>query len=56
MYFKMAKEISMLDTEKEFYLSTEWKREQVIDFLKDKKVLNVETLEDVIRFWYINEN
>ena len=53
----MAKEVDYKDVNKEdyftYYFST---REKINEELKNYKIINVETLESVIRFWYYEED
>jgi hypothetical protein len=51
----MAKRIYNKDVYRKDYESLPWVEDDVSEFLKNKKVINVETLEEVIRFWYIIE-
>lgn len=52
----MAKEIEYKDVYKEDYQELPWVRDNLNEQFKDYKIINVETLEDRIRFWYYKEN
>lgn len=51
----MAKRIYYKDVDAEDYENISWVQDDMDNFLKDKKVVSVETLKKVIRFWYIIE-
>lgn len=48
----MAQEIKHIDFNKSNFEEFEWLREEANDFLKDKQIINIETLKKVIKFWY----
>jgi hypothetical protein len=53
----MAKEINHLDVNKEDYLTSYFSaKEKTNEELKHCKIINIETLESVIRFWYYKED
>lgn len=51
----MAKQIKFLEVESDVF-NFEWKQDELNEFLKDKKIINVETLKHTIKFWYIKED
>ena len=52
----MAKELDYKDVYKEDYFTYFSTREKIDEELKNYKIINVETLESVIRFWYYKED
>lgn len=52
----MVKQIDYWDVNKDVYISTSYERDRANDELKNVKVINVETLKSVIRFWYYKED
>ena len=52
----MAKEINYLDVDKEDYFTYFSTCEKIDEELKNYKIINIETLESVIRFWYYKED
>lgn len=52
----MAYKIEYLDTDRETYESYDWTREDINESLRGMEIINVETLEDDIRFWYKRDN
>lgn len=52
----MAKQIRFINVDKDTWLSTDYKKQDVDNYLKDKQVINVETLKTDFRFWYYKEN
>lgn len=52
----MAKEITYKDVDKENYSELPWVRDNLNEQFKNYKIINVETLESVIRFWYYKED
>jgi hypothetical protein len=52
----MAYEIKYKDVNKEDYETLDWVREDVNESLKGMSIINVETLEEDIRFWYKKED
>lgn len=52
----MAKQISYWDVNKEDYMFNIHFRFEMDNNLKNCKIINVETLEDRIRFWYYKED
>ena len=51
----MAKRVYYKDVDAEDYESRDLVKDDINDFLKDRKLVSVETLKKVIRFWYIIE-
>ena len=51
----MAKQIVYFEIERQLYEDYDWKRKDVSDYLKNYQIINIETLEKVIRFWYNEE-
>jgi hypothetical protein len=51
----MAKRIYYKDEDRESFEKLDWVKDNMNDYLKNKKVVSVETLKKVIRFWYIIE-
>ena len=49
----IMKELKYKDINRENYELAYRERDEIDDFLKDKKLVSVETLKKVIRFWYI---
>jgi len=49
----IMKELKYKDINRENYELGYRERDEIDDFLKDKKLVSVETLKKVIRFWYI---
>jgi hypothetical protein len=47
----MTQTINYLDIDRKEY-STEYRKEEVDTFLENKQIINIETLEGIIRFWY----
>jgi hypothetical protein len=52
----MAYKIEYLDVGRTEYDSYDWIREEVNEELKGMTIINVETLEEDIRFWYKKED
>jgi len=52
----MAKQIRFIIVDKDAWLSTDYRKKDIDDYLKDKQVINVETLETILRFWYYKED
>jgi hypothetical protein len=53
----LAKEINYLDVNKEDYFTYYFSaKEKTNEELKHCKIINIETLESVIRFWYYKED
>ena len=51
----MAKRIYYKDVDRENYERDYREKDEIDDLLKDRKLISVETLKKVIRFWYIIE-
>lgn len=51
----MAKQVEYLEIERQLYEDNDWKRKDVSDYLSGYQIINIETLEKVIRFWYNKE-
>ena len=51
----MAKRIYYKDVDRENYELSYIEQDEINDLLKDRKLVSVETLKKVIRFWYIIE-
>ena len=52
----MAREITYKDVDKERYQDLHWVKNDINEELKNYKIINVETLKSVIRFWYYKED
>lgn len=51
----MAKQIKYWDADREEYEDSnlsDWHKNHIDDLLKPFQIINIETLEKVIRFWY----
>ena len=49
----MAKQIKYIDSYK--YLDQQSERERINEFLKNYQIISIETLENIVRFWYNKE-
>ena len=51
----MAKQTRYWDVDRVDYETSTWDRDRLDDLLKNYQIINIETLEKVIRFWYNKE-
>lgn len=51
----MAQLIKYKDYNKANFETFDWVREDANEELKEKQIINIETLKNVIRFWYKEE-
>ena len=49
----MAKQVKYIDSYK--YFDQQSERERINEFLKNYQIISIETLENIVRFWYNNE-
>ena len=52
----MAKQIRFINIDKKVWLLDDSRKQDMDNFLKNKQVINVETLETDFRFWYYKED
>ena len=51
----MAREIDYLDIDRHLYETSDKDREDMNKALMNYKIINIETSESIIRFWYYKE-
>ncbi len=52
----MAKQIRFINIDKKVWLFDDSRKQDIDNYLKDKQVINVETLKTDFRFWYYKED